>query len=64
MSKLLDVTGLAHRYGRSRRTIYRWLREGKLLEPTLVIPGFKRIRYWSEDAVKAWESSGMVKGRT
>ena len=57
MSELLDVLRLARRYGRSRRTIYRWLREGKLPKPTLVMPGAQRIRYWSEEAINAWETS-------
>ena len=61
MGKLLDVLAVARRYCRSRRTIYRWIHEGKMLQPTVTIPGAKRIRFWSEEALEEWEASGSTR---
>jgi len=55
MAKLIDVFELAVRYRRCRRTIYRWIREKRLPEPTVVVKGRNAIRYWSEEELLQWE---------
>ncbi len=55
MSELLDVVDLARRYKRARRTIYRWIAEGKLPPATLIRGKGRNTRYWREDELLAWE---------
>ncbi len=59
MSELLDVVDLAKRYKRARRTIYRWIAEGKLPPATLIRGKGRNIRYWHEDELTKWEKDNQ-----
>ena len=56
--EFLKDTELANRYGVSRPTIWRWLKEGKIPNPIKIGVGVTR---WKVKDLQVWEESGFVK---
>jgi len=53
LAKYLPTAKVAKRYGRTTRTIERWLEDEKLNFPRPVY--ISRYKYWNIDELEAWE---------
>jgi predicted DNA-binding transcriptional regulator AlpA len=54
MSKYIPIAAVAERYGTSRDTVYRWMREGADFPAPLRLPSGP-LR-WDVAALEAWEA--------